>query len=208
MLGSLSEAEDALQEAWLRLSGSDAEQIEHLEAWLTTVVGRVCLNMLRSRNRRREDSYGLQVPDPILGDARANDPEGEAKIPDADLSIQREVVEAFFAAARDGDFDRLVAWLDPDVVLHVDAGRGKKPGVARGAAAVARASITGARSGRTLRPILVNGSPGAVVFEHGQPVGLMGYTVVQGRIVEIDIIRDPDRLGRLDLASVLMCRDC
>jgi RNA polymerase sigma factor (sigma-70 family) len=263
MLGSHSEAEDALQEVWLRLNRSDAEEIEHMEAWLTTVVGRVCLNMLRSRNRRREESYGLRVPDPILGDAQVLGPEGEAlladsvglallvvietlapaerlafvlhdmfavsfdeiaailgrsptatrqlasrarrrvqdeaKIPDAELSVQQEVVDAFFAAAHDGDFDRLVAVLDPEVVLRVDTGPEKEPGVLRGPAAVARASLAGARSGRTLQPTLVNGSPGAVVFEHGRPVALMGYAVVQGRIVEINVIADPDRLRRLDL---------
>jgi RNA polymerase sigma-70 factor (ECF subfamily) len=266
MLGSLSEAEDALQEAWLRLARSDAEEIQHLDAWLTTVVGRVCLNMLRSRNRRREESYGLRVPDPILGDAQALGPEGEvlladsvglallvvvetmtpaerltfvlhdmfavsfeeiaaildrspaatrqlasrartrvradAKIPDAELSVQQAVVDAFFAAARDGDFDRLVALLDPDVVLRSDAGPEEQPGVLRSAAAVARASLAGAHSGRTLRATLINGSPGAVVFEHDQPIALMAYTVVHGRIVEIDVIRGAYRLGRLDLSSV------
>jgi RNA polymerase sigma factor (sigma-70 family) len=266
MLGSHSEAEDALQEAWLRLSRADAETIEHLDAWLTTVVGRVCLNMLRSRNRRREESYGVRVPDPVIGDQHPLGPEGEAvladsvglallvvigtlppaerlafvlhdmfavsfeeiagildrspaaarqlasrarrrvrgeaKVPDADLSVQQEVVAAFFAAARDGDFDRLVALLDPDVVLLTDSDPSKPFSVLRGPAAVANASLTGARSGGTLRPALVNGSPGAVVFHNGRPTAIMGFTVVRGRVVEIDAIRDPDRLRRLDLANV------
>ncbi len=266
MLGSLSEAEDALQEAWLRLARSDSEEIRHLDAWLTTVVGRICLNMLRSRDHRREESYGLTVPDPILGDAHALGPDGEAlladsvglallvvvetltpaerltfvlhdmfavsfdeiaaildrspaatrqlasrarrrvrgeaKIPDAELSVQQEVVDAFFAAARHGDFDRLVALLDPDVVLHSDAGPAEKTGVLRSAEAVARVSLSGARSGRTLQPTIINGAPGAVVFEHGQPIAVMAYTVVHGRIVEIDVIRGPERLGRLDLSGV------
>jgi hypothetical protein len=221
--------------------------------------------MLRSRDRRREESYGVRVPDPVVADQHAIDPEGEmlladsvglallvvvetltpaerlafvlhdmfavsfeeiaailgrspaaarqlasrarrrvqgeAKLPDADLSVQQDVVEAFFAAARDGDFDRLVAVLDPDVVLLADAGPGKPSSVLRGAAAVARASLAGARSGRTLRRALVNGSPGAVVFEHGRPVAIMGFTVVRGCIIEIDAIRDADRLRRLDLAT-------
>jgi hypothetical protein len=127
---------------------------------------------------------------------------GEAKIPDAALSVQQEVVEAFFAAAREGEMDRLLALLHPDVVLHADAGPGESS-VLRGPAAVARASLSGARSGRTLRSTLVNGSPGAVVFEHGQPVAIIGYTVVQGSIVEIDVLRDPDRLRRLDPASAI-----
>jgi RNA polymerase sigma factor (sigma-70 family) len=265
MLGSHSEAEDALQEVWLRLNRSDAEAIKQLDAWLTTVVGRVCLNMLRSRGRRREEPYDVTVPDPVVSDQHAIDPESEAlladsvglallvvietltpaerlafvlhdmfavsfeeiaaildrspaaarqlasrarrrvqgaKVPDADLSVQQEVVEAFFAAARDGDFDRLVAVLDPDVVLLADAGPGEPSSVLRGAAAVAGASLAGARSGRTLRQALVNGSPGAVLFENGEPVAVMGYTVVRRRIIEIDAIRDADRLRRLDLASV------
>jgi RNA polymerase sigma factor (sigma-70 family) len=266
MLGSLSEAEDALQEVWLRLGRSDVEEIEHLDAWLTTVLARVCLNMLRSRDRRREEPYGLTVPDPIVSDAQAIGPEGEAlladsvglallvvietltpaerlafvlhdmfavsfeeiaaildrsptatrqlasrarrrvrgeaKIPDADLSVQQEVVEAYFAAARDGDLDRLIALLDPDVVLIADGGPGQQARV-RGAAEVAGAALTGARSGRTLRPALVNGSPGAVLFEHDQPVAIMGCTVVNGCITEIDMIRDPERMRRLDLANTL-----
>jgi RNA polymerase sigma factor (sigma-70 family) len=266
MLGSLSEAEDALQEVWLRLSRSDTSEVEHLDAWLTTVAGRVCLNMLRSRERRREELFGVRVPDPIVTDEPGVDPEdeillaesvglallvviqtltpaerlafvlhdmfavsfeeiatilgrspaaarqlasrarqrvrGEAKVPDADLTVQREVVEAFFAAGREGDFDRLLAVLDPDVVLHADGSPGQPSIVLRGAIAVARASLAGARSGRTLRPVLVNGAPGAVILEQGSPASIMGFTVVQRKIAEIDAIRDPERLQRLDLMAV------
>jgi RNA polymerase sigma-70 factor (ECF subfamily) len=263
MLGSLSEADDALQEVWLRLSRSDRSDVDNLDAWLTTVVGRVCLNMLRSRERRREDLFGVRVPDPIVSGEHWIDPadevlladsvglallvvietltpaerlafvlhdmfavsfeeiasmlgcspaaarqiasrarrrvHGEAKVPDADLKEQQEVVDAFFAAARDGDFDRLVALLHPDVVLRADGGPGKASKVLRGATAIARASLAGARSGRTLRPVLVNGAPGAVLLQRGSPVSIWGFTVVQGKIVEIDAIRDPERLQQLDL---------
>jgi RNA polymerase sigma factor (sigma-70 family) len=268
MLGSLSDADDALQEVWLRLSRSDTSRVEHMHAWLTTVVGRVCLNMLRSRERRREELFGIRVPDPIVTDEHGIDPadeilladsvglallvvietltpaerlafvlhdmftisfeeiatmlgrsptatrqlasrarrrvHGRAKVPDADLTVQQEVVNAFFAAARDGDFDRLVALLDPDVIIRVDGGAVHPEGstVLRGARQVARASLVGARSGRRLRPALVNGAPGAVLFEDGKPVAIMGFTVVQGKIVEIDALRDPERLRQLDLASV------
>ncbi|MQA73667.1 MAG: sigma-70 family RNA polymerase sigma factor [Solirubrobacterales bacterium] len=261
MLGSLSEADDALQEVWLRLSRSDRSDIDNLDAWLTTVVGRVCLNMLRSRERRREDLVGVRVPDPIVSGEHGIDPadevlladsvglallvvietltpaerlafvlhdmfavsfdeigpmverspaaarqlasrarrrvQGEAKVPDADLTEQQEVVDAFFAAARDGDFDRLVGRLDRDVVLRADDGPDKPPTVLRGAAAVARASLAGVGSGRTLRTALVNGAPGAVLLERGRPVSILGFTVVQGQIAEIDAIRDPERLRRL-----------
>jgi RNA polymerase sigma factor (sigma-70 family) len=265
MLGSLTEADDALQEVWLRLSRSDASKVENLDGWLTTVVGRVCLNMLRSRERRREEPFGVRVPDPIVTGEHGLDPEeevlladsvglallvvfetlspserlafvlhdmfavsyeeiatmlsrspdaarqlasrarrrvqGEAKVPDADLSEQQEVVDAFFAAARAGDFDGLVAALDPDVVLRAERG-GAAGRVLRGAQAVARASLAGARSGRTLQAALVNGAPGAVAFEHGRPVLIMAFTVVHGKIVEIDGLSDPDRLRRLDLACL------
>jgi RNA polymerase sigma-70 factor, ECF subfamily len=265
MLGSLSEADDALQEVWLRLSRSDRSDVDNLDAWLTTVVGRVCLNMLRSRERRREDLFGVRVPDPIVSGDHGIDPadevllsdsvglallvvigtltpaerlafvlhdmfavsfeeiasmldrspamarqlasrarrrvHGEAKVPDADLTEQQEVVDAFFAAARDGEFDRLVALLHPDVVLRADDGPGKAPTALRGATAVARATLAGAR-GRTLRPALVNGAPGAVLVQRGSPVSILGFTVVQRQIVEIDAIRDPERLQQLDLTRL------
>jgi RNA polymerase sigma factor (sigma-70 family) len=262
MLGSPSEADDALQEVWLRLSRSDASGIEHLDAWLTTVVGRVCLDMLRSRERRREELFGVRPPEPIATDAAGLDPQddvlladsvglallvvldtltpserlafvlhdmfavpfddiatvldsspsaarqlasrarrrvrGRTQVPDADLARQQEVVDAFFAAAREGDFDRLVALLDPDVVAH-DLGRAR---VLRGAETVARAAQFGARSGREVRPVLVDGTPAAVVFDEEQPVLMMVFTVVDDRIVQIEGIRDPDRLRRIDLVGL------
>jgi RNA polymerase sigma-70 factor (ECF subfamily) len=127
--------------------------------------------------------------------------QSEAKVPDAGLTEQRQVVDAFFAAARDGDFDQLVALLDPDVVFRGDSGPGKAATMLRGATTVARVSLLGAGSGRTLRPALVNGAPGAVVLQAGRPVSIMGFTVVQGKIAEIDATRDPERLRRLDLLS-------
>lgn len=265
MLGSLSDADDALQEVWLRLSRADAGEVRQVRAWLTTIVGRVCLNMLRARDRRREEPLDIRVPDPIVSGQDGGNPEdelllansvglallvvletlkpperlafvlhdvfavpfdqiatvlgrsptaarqlasrarrrihGQAKIPDADIAAQHEVVAAFFAAARDGDFERLVALLDPDIVMRVDAGvdRSKVSRILRGATAVANASLAGALSGRTLRPALVNGAPGAVLFEADRPVSVMGFTVAQRRIVEINAILDPDRLHRLKL---------
>jgi RNA polymerase sigma factor (sigma-70 family) len=265
MLGSLSDADDAVQEAWQRLSRSDAEEIEHLDGWLVTVVGRVCLNMLRSRSRRREDPYGVTVPDPILTEDGANPPEdeallaesvglallvvietltpaerlalvlhdmfgvsfddvaeilnrspaavrqlasrarrrvrGEANVTDADLAGQREVVEAFFAAAREGDFDRLAAVLDPDVLVLSDPGAGMPAQVMRGADTVAKASVFGAQSGRELRRALVNGSPGGVLLDGGEPVALMAFTVARGRIVDIDVISDRERLRRIVMSG-------
>jgi RNA polymerase sigma-70 factor, ECF subfamily len=263
MLGSLSEADDALQEVWLRFSRSDTSGVQHLDAWLTTVVGRVCLDMLRSRERRREEPFGVRLPDPIVTNAAATDPEeevlladsvslallvvvetltpserlafvlhdmfgvpydeiatilgsslpatrqlasrarrrvrGRASVPDADPAAQQEVVDAFFAAARDGDFDRLVALLHPDVVARGDGTRAAR--VLRGAESVARAALAGARSGRPIRSALVDGSPGAVVFEHGRPVLIMAFMVVDGKITEIHGLSEPDRLRRLDLTT-------
>jgi RNA polymerase sigma-70 factor (ECF subfamily) len=128
---------------------------------------------------------------------------GEARVPDADLAEQQEVVDAFFAAARDADFDCLVAVLDPDVVLRIDGvpGVGRGSRVRRGAHAVARASLAGARRGRTPRPALVNGAPGFVLFEHGVPVSVLSFTVARGKIAEVDMLGDPERLRRLDLTS-------
>jgi RNA polymerase sigma factor (sigma-70 family) len=265
MLGSLSEADDAVQETWLRLSRTDSDGIENLGGWLTTVVGRVCLNILRSRRTRREDPLDPHVPDPIVSRADEIDVEHEAlladsvglallvvletlapaerlafvlhdmfavpfdeiapivgrsptaarqlasrarrrvqgaTVPDTDLAGQREVVDAFFAAARDGDFDALVAVLDPDVVLHSDGGAAR-PGasmVVHGAEAVAARAFTYARLSPFVRPALVNGAAGVVVAPHGRPFSVMGFTVAGGKIVEIDAIADPERLRRLDLA--------
>jgi RNA polymerase sigma factor (sigma-70 family) len=270
MLGSLSEADDAVQESWLRLSRSDTDAIENLGGWLTTVVARVSLNMLRSRKTRREEpldeSPGAHVPDPIVSREDAIDPEheailadsvglallvvlesldpaerlafvlhdmfavpfdeiapiverstdaarqlasrarrrvqGAAPVPDTDLNRQREVVNAFFAAARNGDFDALVTVLDPDVVLHSDGGvaRPAASEVLRGAANVAKQALSFARLSPFVRPALVNGAAGVVVAPGGRPFSVMGFTVAGGKIVEIDAVSDPERLRRLDLA--------
>jgi RNA polymerase sigma-70 factor (ECF subfamily) len=264
MLGSLSEADDAVQESWLRLSRSDAGRIENLGGWLTTVVSRVCLDMLRSRKSRHEEPLGPHVPEPIVSSADGVDPEhealladsvglallvvletldpaerlafvlhdmfgvpfsdiaeivdrsptaarqlasrarrrvgGRAPTPDADLARQREVVDAFLAAARGGDFEALVAVLDPDVVLRVD--RGAAPGGSRelrGARAVAERVASFARLAPLARPALVNGTPGFVVAPGGRPLAVSGFTVSNGRIAEIDLLADPARLSELDL---------
>jgi RNA polymerase sigma factor (sigma-70 family) len=268
MLGSLSEADDAVQESWLRLSRSDASDIENLGGWLTTVVARVCLNMLRSRETRREEPMSAYVPDPIVsreGELAPDDEvlladsvglallvvletlapaerlafvlhdmfavpfdeiapmvgrsptaarqlasrarrrvQGAAAAPDPDLARQREVVDAFFAAARDGDFDALVAVLHPDVVLRSDGGAAR-PGasfVMRGAREVAESALSFARMSPFVRPALVNGAAGVVVAPHGRPFSVMGFTVRDGKIVEIDGIADPERLQKLDLAGL------
>ena len=265
MLGSVSEADDAVQEAWLRLSRSDSREIENMGGWLTTVVGRVCLNMLRSRRTRREDPLEVHVPEPIVSREDGVDPEqealladsvglallvvletlspaerlafvlhdifgvpfdeigpmvdrspaaarqlasrarrrvqGEAPAPDPDLGRQREVVDAFFAAAREGDFDALVAVLDPDVVLRSDGGTAR-PGathVVHGAEAVGRRAMTFARLSPFVRPALVNGAAGVVVAPRGRVFSVMAFTVRDGRIVAIDGLADPDRLKELDL---------
>ena len=267
MLGSLSEADDAVQESWLRLSRSDTSGIENLSGWLTTVIARVCLNMLRSRKSRREEPLGVHLPDPIVSRADLIDPEQAAlladsvglallviletlapderlafvlhdmfavpfdeiapivgrsptaarqlasrarrrvqrsvAVPDADLTRQRKVVDAFLAAARAGDFDALLAVLDPDVVLRADRGA-VPPGtlrVVRSARAVAEGALTFSRLGKFARPALVNGSPGIVSWlPDGRPLAVMGFTVRSGKIVEINILADPARLSQLDLA--------
>jgi len=259
MLGSSVEASDAVQETWLRLSRSDTSGIENLAGWLTTVVARVCLDMLRSRHARREDPLDVHVPDPIVTREDAMDPEQEvllsdavglallvvldtlapaerlafvlhdmfgvpfeeiapivgrsataarqlasrarrrvrgAAVPDADRTRQREVVDAFFAAARGGDFEALVSLLDPDVVLRSDIR------VARGAAAVAGSALMFADPARRLHPVLVNGAAGVVITADGRPVSVMGFTVTGGKIVEIEALADPERLARLDLPSL------
>jgi RNA polymerase sigma factor (sigma-70 family) len=263
MLGSLSEADDAVQEAWLRLNRSEAAAIKNLDAWLTTVIGRVCLDMLRSRQSRREDSLDAHMPDPILSREDAIDPErealiadsvgialfvvletlapperlafvlhdmfavpfeeiasivgcsrvaarqlasrarrrvrGAAPVPDVDLKRQRKVVDAFVAAARGGDFDALLAVLDPDVVLRSDRGPGAFR-VIRGARAVADQARVFSRLAGSVQPALVNGAAGIVSWlPGGQPLSVMGFTIKSGKIVEIDVLGDPDRLRRLDL---------
>jgi RNA polymerase sigma-70 factor (ECF subfamily) len=263
MLGSLSEADDAVQEAWLRLSRSDTGEIENLGGWLTTVVGRVSLNMLRSRKTRREEPLGGRLPDPLIDRADGIDPEHEAlladsvglallvvletmspperlafvlhdifavpfdevapivdrspeaarqlasrarrrvraerTVPDADLETQRDVIDAFLSAAREGDFDRLVAVLDPDVVLRQDFGPVGGSREIRGAAAVAGQARGYAQIGLDIRPALINGVAGAVAFRHGRPFSIGAVTVRNGKIVELDFLADPERLRELDL---------
>ena len=263
MLGSLSEADDAVQEAWLRLNRSDADAIENLDAWLTTVVARVSLNILRARKTRREEPLEGQLPEPILDRADGMNPEhealladsvglallvvletlspperlafvlhdmfavpfeeiapivnrspeaarqlasrarrrvqGERKVPDADLETQRRVVDAFLAASREGDFERLVEVLDPDVVLRADFGTAGESRVVRGARAIADQALFYAQLGLDMRPVLVNGAVGMVTFRDGEPFSLGAVTVRGGKIVELDFLADPERLAQLDL---------
>jgi len=263
LLGSLTEADDAVQETWLRLSRTDASEIDNLGAWLTTVVARVSLNMLRTRSTRREEPLDdMRLPDPILDRVDGIDPEHEALLadavglallvvletlspperlafvlhdmfavpfdeigmivdrspdaarqlasrarrrvrgaepdPDADPAAQREVVEAFLAAAREGDFDALLEVLDPEIVLRVDGGTGTLREV-HGAANVGRRAIGFHRLGLDIRLGLVNGAVGGVSMRNGKPFAVMGIIVRDGRIVEMDILSDSDRLARLDL---------
>jgi RNA polymerase sigma factor (sigma-70 family) len=269
MLGSIGEADDAVQEAWVRLSRADTSDVENLAGWLTTVVARVCLNMLQARKTRREEPLSIYVPDPIVSREDGIDPEhealladsvgrallvvldtlapaerlafvlhdmfdvpfeeiapivgrspatarqlasrarrrvkGAAPVPDADLARQREVVDAFLAAARNGDFEGLLAVLDPDVVLRADAGAlpGPASRVIRGARNVAEGAFAFSRRLAPLtRPALVNGAAGAVTrTPDGRVFSVMGVTVTGGKIVEIDILADPERLSQLDLAE-------
>jgi RNA polymerase sigma factor (sigma-70 family) len=268
MLGSVSEADDALQDAWLRVSRADTTGVENLGGWLTTVVARVCLNMLRSRERRREQPLEVHVPEPILGPAGGMDPEqetlladavglalmvvldtltpaerlafvlhdmfavpfeqiapmverspaatrqlasrarrrvrGQAPAPDPDLVGQRAVVEAFFAAARSGDFEALVAVLDPDVVLRADGGAAQtRPSmIIRGARAVASQAVLAQRLARFVRPVLINGTAGAVTVVHGRVFSVMAFTIRGGQVAAIDVLYDPQRLVDLDLADL------
>jgi RNA polymerase sigma factor (sigma-70 family) len=263
MLGSLTEADDAVQEAWIRLNRSDADEIENLGGWLTTVVARVSLNMLRSRKTRREEPMDMRMPEPIIDRADGTDPEHEALLadsvglallvvletlspperlafvlhdmfgvrfeeigqiidrspqaarqlanrarhrirdartqPDPDLGAQREVVDAFLAAAREGDFERLVAVLDPDVVSRGDFGRGVPLREVHGAEAVASNALMFQRLGLEIRPALVNGAVGAVSVRDGKPFSVGAITVKGGKIVEMDFFADPERLAGLDL---------
>jgi RNA polymerase sigma factor (sigma-70 family) len=266
MLGSLSDADDAVQEAWLRLGRSDTGGIDDLRRWLTTVVARVCLDTLRARRSQREEPLGVHLPDPIVSLADEGDPEHEALLaesvglallvvleklapaerlafvlhdvfavpfdeiapivgrspaaarqlasrarhrvqgattrPDVDLTRQREVVDAFVAAARGGDFDALVAVLDPDVVLRSDLGAEPSGAlrVFRGAHAVANQALAVRAARLIVRPALVNGVAGIVSWlPDGQPFSVMAFTVARGRIVTIDVLADRERLRRLDL---------
>jgi RNA polymerase sigma-70 factor (ECF subfamily) len=263
MLGSVTEADDALQEAWLRIRDQDPQSVENMQAWLTTVVGRVCLNMLRSRRTRREE-LSTHVPDPVVALDAGVDPEQEALVadsvglalqvvldslspaerlafvlhdvfglpfaeiatildrseaaaqqlasrarrrvrgspdPDRDLARQRQVVDAFFAASRDGDFDALLAVLDPDVEVRIDGGKLREEAslLLRGAHEVAAYSATYSKLYPYVRPALVNGAAGAVVAPRGRPFSVMAFTVTNGKITQIDALVDPERLARLDL---------
>ena len=265
MLGSVSEADDAIQETWIRLSRTDANEIENLRAWLTTVVARVCLNILRTRKSRREAPLEPHIPDPILSNESGMDPEQEAllgdsvglallvvldsltpaervafvlhdvfavpfdeiapvvgrtpaaarqlasrgrrrvrgaRVPDADLAGQRAVVDAFLAAARNGDFEALIELLDPDVVSTADGGV-RRPGfrrVVHGAEAVAAGARTYQRFAESSRRVLVNGTPGVVSWApNGEVLAVASFIVRGGKIVSIDALADPDRLRELDL---------
>jgi RNA polymerase sigma-70 factor, ECF subfamily len=268
MLGSVSEADDAVQEAWLRLSGSEPGEIENLSGWLTTVVARVSLNMLRSRAVRREEPLSPRLPDPIVDRADGVDPEHQALLadsvglallvvletltpperlafvlhdsfgvpfdqiaplidrspqaarqlasrarrrvrarpttPDVDVSGQREVVNAFLAAAREGDFDALLATLDPDVVLHSDGGTARAAVSAQvhGARAVARRAAMWSHVDLVAHPVLVNGGVGVVVTRGGVVLTVVSVVVRNGKIAEMDFFADPERLARLDLAML------
>jgi RNA polymerase sigma factor (sigma-70 family) len=264
MLGSLSEADDAVQDAWVRVSRAGVSEVENLGGWLTTIVARVCLNMLRSRNIRREDSLEVHLPDPVISPEGELRPEEEALLadsvglalqvvldaldpaerlafvlhdmfglpfeeiapmvgrspaaarqlasrarrrvkgaevpaPDSDLGRQRAVVDAFFLAARSGDFDALVALLHPEVVLRADFGPGRPAAstVIRGPARVARQARLGANPAAQLHPALVNGAAGVVITLEGRPHVVMAFTVAEEKIVEIDIIADPERVRRV-----------
>jgi RNA polymerase sigma factor (sigma-70 family) len=263
MLGSLSEADDAVQDAWLRLSRADTSEVENLGGWQTTIVARVALNMLRARKTRREQPLDVHVPDPIIDSADGTDPEHEAlladsvglallvvletltpaerlafvlhdmfavpfeeiapivdrspeatrqlasrarrrvrgapTVPDADLNAQWVVVEAFLAAARNGDFDALVAVLDPDAVLRADGGLTGLSQQVQGAETIASQALLWSRVDLTMRRALINGTAGIVAFLHGRPFSIAAVTVRNGKIVEIDFLADPERIARLDL---------
>jgi RNA polymerase sigma-70 factor (ECF subfamily) len=267
MLGSASEAEDAVQESWIRLGRTDVTAVENLRAWLTTVVARVCLDMLRTRTSRREDPLDTHVPDPVITRADG-DPESDAMLADSvglallvvletlepaerlafvlhdvfgmpfdeiapivdrsavatrqlasrarrrvqsrtpnadrDLRRQRRVIDAFMAAAQQGDFERLVAVLDPDIVLRADGGAAAGLSrVVRGASAVAGQAATFSRSGLSNQLVLVNGHLGFVSRRpDGRVFAVIGFTIAGGKVVEMDILADPDRLSRLDLSAV------
>ena len=266
ILGSVSEADDAVQDAWLRLRRTDAEQIESLERWLTTVVARICLNMLRSRRTRGEQPLDGFLPEPIIDDpAVGTDPEhealladsvgialqvvldtlspaerlafvlhdmfvvpfdeiaamlkrspeatrqlasrarrrvrGAAPVPDPDLTRQRAVVDAYFAAAREGDLEALVAVLDPDVVLRAHR-RDGDPLELRGADRVAQGAMAARRFAPCVRPALVNGAAGVVAFDGERPFAVLAFTVVDDRAVAVDVFNDPELVVKLDIRGI------
>ena len=264
MLGSVNEADDAVQETWLRLSRSDTREVENLSGWLTTVVARVCLDLLRSRKSRREESLDDEVKDLPASEA-AHDPEQEAlladsvglallvvldtltpaerlafvlhdtfamsfdeigrivgrtpaatrqlasrarrrvqgvtSVPSGDLRSQREIIDAFLAALRAGDFEGLLAVLDPDVVVHIDPGAGRpgSPTEIRGARNWAQGAVTYSRGARFVEPALINGSVGLVFAPHGRLLRALTFRIDGGKIVEVEIIAKPDRLQQLVL---------
>lgn len=266
MLGSATEADDAVQEAWLRLHRSDAEDIRSLEAWLTTVVARVCLDMLRSRKSRREDELDAQVVEPAAQNEEMSDPEQEAVLADsvglallvvldtlapaervafvlhdvfdlpfeeigpivgrnaaaarqlasrarkrvrgqqttssADLRSQRTVVDGFITALRAGDFEGLLAVLDPDVVVRLGEGAGAPgaPRELRGARNWAQGAVAFSRLARFMQPALINGVVGLVFAPDGKLTRALTFTFANGKIVEVDIIADRDELQKLNLA--------
>jgi RNA polymerase sigma factor (sigma-70 family) len=266
MLGSVTDADDAVQEAWLRLNKTDTTPVENLDAWLTTVVARVCLNMLRARQIRRDEELVAALPDPIVDPVGEFDPEHRALLadsvglalfvvldtlpplervafvlhdvfalpfeeiapivdrsvqasrklasrarrriqtarpsPDSDIGAQREIVDAFFAAGRSGDFDRLVGVLHPDVVLRADFGPGATRS-ARGAASVAKLAKSYAGLDREVESATVNGGAGAVIVQAGRPVAVMGFDVAGGKVTAIDVLADQARILRLDLTAVI-----
>ncbi len=268
MLGSHAEADDAVQEAWIRLSRTESDEVESLPAWLTTVVSRICLNVLRARGNRAENLVGLRLPDPVIEHEQASNPEDEAILSDSvglallivldtlspaerivfvlhdtfhltfdeigtvigrstvatrqvasrarrrvqgartgsvngDFASRRLLVDAFYAAARGGDLDALVALLDPDVELRADGGRvlASASAVVRGALSTAQRAALFRQPGITVYSVLVNGTPGALVEREGKPVSVMGFTIEQNRIVQIQILLDPDRLASIDFAA-------
>ena len=270
MLGSVGEAEDAVQDAWIRLSRTDVSGVDNLRGWLTTVVARVCLDMLRTRVSRREDPLDVHVPDPIIRaiGRRGEEPEtdaiiadsvglallvvleklepaerlafvlhdvfgmtfeeiapivdrsvvatrqlasrarrrvkGQAPTSDADLRKQREVVDAFLAAVQNADFEALVAVLDPEIVLRADGGAAKGMSrLVRGAQAVVAQAAAFSKLGLSSQMVLVNGSVGVVSrLPDGRVLSVIGFTIADGKVLEMDILADPDRLGRLDLSAI------
>ncbi|MFD9613698.1 RNA polymerase sigma factor SigJ [Streptomyces sp. NPDC059083] len=272
MLGSLSEAEDAVQEAWIKLSRSDVSGVENLSGWLTTVVGRVCLDMLRSRGSRREDPLEYYVPDPVVRVAGATDPEHAAELtesvglallvvldtlgpaerlafvlhdmfavsfdeiarivdrtpaatrqlasrarrrvqdatpaPGPDARRQREIADAFLAAAHGGDFEGLLAVLDPDVVLRADGGRtlAAVSQLVRGAEAVIAQALTYAKYRTDVLRVVANGQPAVVSVVQGRPSSIMTFTVVGDRIVALHILADPERMATLGLTGEELAR--
>ncbi|WP_196806378.1 sigma-70 family RNA polymerase sigma factor [Mycobacterium simiae] len=266
MLGSVDDAQDAVQEAWLRLDRGGADQIVNLEAWLTTVVARICLNVLRDRRGRHREEPVARLPDPMVDADDESDPEHRAMlaeavglalfvvldtlspaerlafvlhdafgvpfdqiapivertpeatrklasrarrriedahpVPDADVSAQREAVDAFFAAGRSGNFDRLLSVLHPDVLLRGDFGAGTALLHAEGAESVAKLAHGYAGPEREVRAARVNGAAGAVILVHGRPVSIMAFVVRDGRVAMIDVLADPVRIAGLDLGAV------